>query len=225
MAGLALAEGSRVGIGIQTEGLTKSFGSQNLGRRHDGHPEVRSACCWAPRYRQVGVPEVPDRTAAPERGSILVDGTNIIECSAKELYEIRTLFGVMFQDGALFGSMSLYDNTAFPLREHKKKKERSVTSSWKLDLVGLGVTRTSSPVRSPAVCASAPAWPSRWCSTRRSSSATSRSGLDPVRTAYLSQLLIDINAQIDCTILIVTHTSTSPGPCRTTSACCSASTW
>jgi len=50
----------------------------------------------------------------PERGSIVVDGTNIIECSAKELYEIRTLFGVMFQDGALFGSMSLYDNTAFP---------------------------------------------------------------------------------------------------------------
>ena len=41
----------------------------------------------------------------------------------KELYEIRTLFGVMFQDGALFGSMSLFDNTAFPLREHTKKKE------------------------------------------------------------------------------------------------------
>jgi phospholipid/cholesterol/gamma-HCH transport system ATP-binding protein len=54
----------------------------------------------------------------PERGKIIVDGTNIIECSAKELYEIRTLFGVMFQDGALFGSMSSYDNTAFPLREH-----------------------------------------------------------------------------------------------------------
>mgnify|MGYP002651595273 CR=1 FL=1 len=59
----------------------------------------------------------------PERGSIVIDGTNIIECSAKELYDIRTLFGVMFQDGALFGSMSLYDNTAFPLREHTKKKE------------------------------------------------------------------------------------------------------
>jgi ABC-type transporter Mla maintaining outer membrane lipid asymmetry ATPase subunit MlaF len=48
----------------------------------------------------------------PERGKIIVDGTNIIEWTAKELYEIRTLFGVMFQDGALFGSMSLYDNTA-----------------------------------------------------------------------------------------------------------------
>ena len=72
--------------------------------------------------------------------------------------------------------MSLYDNTAFPLREHTKKKESEIRDivMEKLDLVGLGVTRTSSPVRSPAVCASAPAWPGRWCSTRRSSSATSR---------------------------------------------------
>src|SRR5947209_2976078 len=62
----------------------------------------------------------------PERGSIIVDGTDITECSAKELYEIRTLFGVMFQDGALFGSMNLYDNTAFPLREHTKKRESEI---------------------------------------------------------------------------------------------------
>ncbi|MEA2731680.1 MAG: phospholipid/cholesterol/gamma-HCH transport system ATP-binding protein, partial [Acetobacteraceae bacterium] len=74
----------------------------------------------------------------PERGSIVVDGTNIIECSAKELYEIRTLFGVMFQDGALFGSMSLYDNTAFPLREHTKKKESEIRQivMEKMELVG-----------------------------------------------------------------------------------------
>ena len=95
-----MAEGSRVGINSNRRTDQVLRLTANLGRRHDGHPEARSACCWAPRYRQVGVPEVPDRTAAPERGSILVDGTNIIECSAKELYEIRTLFGVMFQDGA-----------------------------------------------------------------------------------------------------------------------------
>jgi phospholipid/cholesterol/gamma-HCH transport system ATP-binding protein len=75
----------------------------------------------------------------PERGSIVIDGTNIIECSVKELYEIRTLFGVMFQDGALFGSMSLYDNTAFPLREHTKKKESEIRQvvMEKMELVGL----------------------------------------------------------------------------------------
>ena len=83
----------------------------------------------------------------PERGSIIVDGTNIIDCSAKELYEIRTLFGVMFQDGALFGSMSLYDNTAFPLREHTKKKESEIRQivMEKLDLTGLLGTETKLP--------------------------------------------------------------------------------
>ncbi|BBX47203.1 hypothetical protein GCM10009641_14010 [Mycobacterium cookii] len=50
----------------------------------------------------------------PERGSIMVDGTGITECSAKELYDIRSLFGAMFQDGALFGSMNLFDNSTFP---------------------------------------------------------------------------------------------------------------
>ena len=51
-----------------------------------------------------------------------------------------------------------------------------------------------------------PAWPAPWCSTRKIILVDEPdSGLDPVRTAYLSQLLIDINAQIDATILIVTH--------------------
>ena len=112
----------------------------------------------------------------PERGSIIVDGTNIIECSAKELYEIRTLFGVMFQDGALFGSMSLYDNTAFPLREHTKKKESEIRDivMEKLELVGLGGDENKFPGEISGGMRNAPAWPARWCSTRRSSSATSR---------------------------------------------------
>ena len=39
---------------------------------------------------------------------------------------MRKLFGVLFQDGALFGSMSLYDNIAFPLREHTRKSESDI---------------------------------------------------------------------------------------------------
>ena len=91
----------------------------------------------------------------PERGKIIVDGTNIIECSAKELYEIRTLFGVMFQDGALFGSMSLFDNTAFPLREHTKKKESEIRNivMEKLDLHNTAaIVRLSDRLRAPNDC-------------------------------------------------------------------------
>ncbi len=95
------------------------------------------------------------------------------------------------------------------LREHTKKKESEIRNivMEKLDLVGLsGDEETSSPARSPAVCANAPGWPARWCSTRRSSCATSPTpvwirSVPPI----CRQLLIDINAQIDCTILIVTH--------------------
>ncbi len=94
-----------MGIGIQVEGLTKSFGPQRIWE--DVTMDVPQG--------EVSVLLGPSGTGKsvflksligllrPERGKIIVDGTNIIECSAKELYEIRTLFGVMFQDGALFG--------------------------------------------------------------------------------------------------------------------------
>src|SRR4026209_2910317 len=59
----------------------------------------------------------------PDKGSIMIEGTDIAGCSGKELYEIRKLFWVVFQDGAMFGSMNLYDNVAFPLREHTQKPE------------------------------------------------------------------------------------------------------
>src|SRR3546814_7972046 len=59
----------------------------------------------------------------PDKGSILIEGTDIASCSEKDLYEIRKLFGVLFPDGAMFGSMNLFDNVAFPLREHTKKNE------------------------------------------------------------------------------------------------------
>ncbi|MFC7501312.1 ABC transporter ATP-binding protein, partial [Nocardioides sp. GCM10030258] len=59
-------------------------------------------------------------------GQVKVFGTDIWRTSEEERFELRKRFGVLFQDGALFGSMNLYDNVAFPLRRHTQKSEREI---------------------------------------------------------------------------------------------------
>ena len=63
----------------------------------------------------------------PDEGDVLVHGESVPNMPDDQLFEMRKKFGVLFQDGALFGSMNVYDNTAFPLRQHTDKGEDEIS--------------------------------------------------------------------------------------------------
>lgn len=199
-----------MGIAVHVDGLTKTFGNHRIWEDLTlTLPEGEVSALLGPSGTGKSVfLKALVGLVHPEQGSIIVDGTDIVQCSAKKLYEVRTRFGVMFQDGALFGSMTLFDNTAFPLREHTKKKESEIReiAMERLEMVGLAGDENKFPgeisggMRKRASLARAMVLDPQIILVDEPDS-----GLDPVRTAYLSQLLVDINAQTDCTLLIVTH--------------------
>ncbi len=143
-----------------------------------------------------------------DRGAIWINDEDLPRLPERRLYQVRKLFGVLFQDGALFGSMSIYDNVAFPLREHTRMSEREIAKvvAEKLDMVGLtGAERKlpgqiSGGMRKRAGLARALVLNPEIILFDEPDS-----GLDPVRTAYLNQLIVDLNQQTDATFLIVTH--------------------
>lgn len=83
----------------------------------------------------------------PDAGSIEVDGLNVHELSTRELYKLRMRMGMLFQSGALLTDLTVYDNVAFPLREHTRLPESMIRKLviMKLDAVGLRGARDLMP--------------------------------------------------------------------------------
>ena len=144
----------------------------------------------------------------PEAGEIWVDGEETVRMGEKDLYRVRRKFGVLFQDGALFGSMNMYDNTAFPLREHTNKSEKEIKEIVlsKLEMVGMldhlkkFPGEVSGGMRKRAGLARALVMDPEIVFFDEPDS-----GLDPVRVSYLDELTRKIQEEVGATFFVITH--------------------
>jgi phospholipid/cholesterol/gamma-HCH transport system ATP-binding protein len=195
---------------ISLRGVTKSFGS---------HTVLQDISFDVPKGRITAImgPSGTGKSVLlkniigllrPDAGEIWVDGEQTVGMSERDLYRVRRKFGVLFQDGALFGSMDLYDNIAFPLREHTRKNEREIREivMEKSDMVGLldhmkkvpgevsgGMKKRAGLARALVLDPEIVLFDEP------------DSGLDPVRVAYLDELVVDVQHKTGATFFIITH--------------------
>jgi phospholipid/cholesterol/gamma-HCH transport system ATP-binding protein len=144
----------------------------------------------------------------PDEGDVLVHGESVPNMRDDDLFEMRKKFGVLFQDGALFGSMNLLDNVAFPLRQHTDKGEDEILDivMRRLKEVGLGGAGDKMPnelsggMRKRAGFARALVLDPQIVLFDEPDS-----GLDPVRTALLCELIKEIHEENGGAYVVITH--------------------
>jgi phospholipid/cholesterol/gamma-HCH transport system ATP-binding protein len=144
----------------------------------------------------------------PDSGDVVVHGEHVPQLTMPKLLALRQRIGVLFQDGALFGSMSVFDNVAFPLRQHTDQNESQIarTVTERLTDVGLADAMDDAP--------------SQLSGGMRKRAGFARalvmepdvvifdepdSGLDPVRTALLCELIQEMHSIHGGTYIVVTH--------------------
>jgi phospholipid/cholesterol/gamma-HCH transport system ATP-binding protein len=144
----------------------------------------------------------------PDDGDVMVHGESVPNMADDDLFEMRKKFGVLFQDGALFGSMNLWDNVAFPLRQHTDKGEDEIADivNRRLKEVGLGGAGDKMPnelsggMRKRAGFARALVLDPQIVLFDEPDS-----GLDPVRTALLCELIQEIHEENGGAYVVITH--------------------
>jgi phospholipid/cholesterol/gamma-HCH transport system ATP-binding protein len=195
---------------IEFIGVHKAFGSNHVLRGLDLElPEGQISMILGPSGtgKSVCIKHIVG-LLYPDEGDVLVQGESIPSLPDADLFETRKKFGVLFQDGALFGSMNLYDNIAFPLRQHTEKGEDEIAEivHRRMREVGLGDAGQKMPNELSGGM------------RKRAGFARSLvldpeivlfdepdSGLDPVRTALLCELIKEVHEENGGTYVVITH--------------------
>ncbi|OQX54003.1 MAG: ABC transporter ATP-binding protein [Candidatus Omnitrophica bacterium 4484_213] len=145
----------------------------------------------------------------PDRGEIFVNGENIVNLDRKRLGELRMKIGVLFQEGALFDSLTVGENVGFLLLEHSKKSRREIFEKYvreKLAMVGLSGVEDLRPAElsggmkkrvglARAICAN----PELILYDEPTT------GVDPIMAAVINDLIRKLHNQLKVTSVAVTH--------------------
>ena len=150
------------------------------------------------------------RLLVPEKGGVCIGGKNITELSFEEALEVRQTMGMVFQGAALFDSMSVFENIAYPLREHTKLTDEEIEARVreKLQFVDLDPDRVMEQL------------PSELSGGMRKRVGIARgmadnphimlydeptSGLDPLTTGTITRLIMKLQRELNVTSVVVSH--------------------
>jgi phospholipid/cholesterol/gamma-HCH transport system ATP-binding protein len=144
----------------------------------------------------------------PDSGEIIIDGKNIVGMNSAELNQIRRRFGVLFQEAALFDSLTVMENVAFPAREHLKLSKKELRELVENKLAGVGMARHKEK------------FPAELSGGMRKRVGLARaltldpdvvffdepdSGLDPITKATIYDLILTAHRERTVTYVLVSH--------------------
>ncbi len=144
----------------------------------------------------------------PDHGEVVFDGVRVDTLAERELNAMRRRCGFMFQGGALFDSLTVAENVAFPLLEHTRLDRAKIRQlvSEKLDLVGMGHTQDRLPMELSG-------GQQRRVALARAIALSPEvilydeptTGLDPIRAETINDLILKLQRELQITSVVVTH--------------------